>query len=262
MPLIFYDQIGNGKSTHLPEKNGNEEFWSVQLFRDELDNLISHLGLHNRPFDMYGHSWGGMLAVEWAAASSYSANLRRLIIANSLASMDAWRVGVTTLRQKLPNDVQEVLDRAEKEGNFESPEYEAAIEVFYKRHLSLARPWPPKEVQAALDWFAKDPTTYGTMYVSLFAPASKTNCEARYGPSELTITGSLRNWTSIPILTKIKVPTLLINGTEDEAQDVAMQPFFDHIEKVKWITLDNASHFSHVDQREKYMEHLRAFLLV
>ncbi|KAI1743878.1 Alpha/Beta hydrolase protein [Xylaria scruposa] len=244
VPLIFYDQIGNGKSTHLPEKNGNEEFWSVKLFRDELDNLISHLGLQDQPFDVYGHSWGGMLAVEWAAASPHSANLRRLIITNSLASMDAWRAGITILRQKLPNDVQEVLHRAEREGNFETPEYEAAIEVFYKRHLCLARPWPSKEVEAALYWFAKDPTTYGTMY----------------GPSELSITGSLRDWTSIPILNKIKVPTLLINGTEDEAQDVAMQPFFDHIEKAKWITLDNASHFSHVDQREKYMSHLRAFL--
>lgn len=63
------------------------------------------------------------------------------------------------------------------------------------------------------------------------------------------------------MLGNIKVPTLLINGAEDEAQDVAMQPFFDHIEKVKWVTLDNAAHFSHVDQREKFMRYLRAFLV-
>jgi hypothetical protein len=59
--------------------------------------------------------------------------------------------------------VQKVLDRANETLEFETPEYQAAVEVFYKRHLSLARPWPPKEVQAALDWFAEDPTTYGTM---------------------------------------------------------------------------------------------------
>jgi proline-specific peptidase len=162
-PLIFYDQIGNGKSTHLPEKSGDESFWTVALFQDELDNLISHLGLQGRPIDMYGHSWGGMLAAEWASSSSSSANLRRLIISNSLASMDAWRVGITALRKKLPEDVQDVLDRAEETKNFESAEYEAAIEVFYKRHLSLSRPWPAKEVQAALNWFAEDATTYGTM---------------------------------------------------------------------------------------------------
>jgi pimeloyl-ACP methyl ester carboxylesterase len=61
-------------------------------------------------------------------------------------------------------------------------------------------------------------------------------------------------------LDKIKVPTLLLNGSADEAQDVAMQPFFDQIEKVKWITIDEAAHFIHVDQREKFMKHLEAFL--
>ncbi|KAJ4289600.1 hypothetical protein N0V90_010929 [Kalmusia sp. IMI 367209] len=242
-PLVFYDQIGNGRSTHLASKAGDEAFWTVDLFKDELDNLLSYLRLDNRPVDVYGHSWGGMLAIEWAATPS-SAHLRRLVLSNSLASMDAWRIGISALRKALPQDVQQVLDRAEHTKKFESPEYEAAVEVFYKRHLSLSKPWPSKEVQAALDWFAKDPTTYGTMY----------------GPSELYISGSLRNWTSIPLLEKIKVPTFLINGTDDEAQDVAMQPFFDHIEKTKWVTLDNAAHFSHVDQRGKYMALLESFL--
>ncbi|KAI1073899.1 proline-specific peptidase [Whalleya microplaca] len=243
-PLIFYDQIGNGRSTHLLEKAGDEQFWSVDLFKNELDNLLAHIGLKDRPIDVYGHSWGGMLAAEWAATPN-SVNLRRLVISNSLASMDSWRVGITALREQLPDDIQQVLTRAEEKQDFESPAYEAAIEVFYKRHLSLARPWPSEEVQAALGWFTKDATTYGTMY----------------GPSELYISGSLRDWTCIPLLSKIKVPTLLLNGTDDEAQDVAMQPFFDHIEKVKWVTLDNAAHFSHVDQRQKYIQHLEAFLL-
>ncbi|KAI1423432.1 proline-specific peptidase [Xylaria sp. FL1777] len=244
MPLVFYDQIGNGRSTHLPDKAGDEVFWSSSLFIDELENLLRHLGLTERPINVYGHSWGGMFTAEWAA-SPRAANLHRFVIASSLASMDVWRVGITALRKQLPQDVQEVLDRAEETLEFESPEYEAAVEVFYKKHLSLARPWPAKEVQAALDWFTKDPTTYGTMY----------------GPSELYVSGSLRNWTCVPELKRIKAPTLLLNGEQDEAQDVAMQPFFDHIEKVKWVTLDGAAHFAHVDQREKYMRHLRTFLL-
>ncbi|KAI0478678.1 proline-specific peptidase [Xylariaceae sp. FL0804] len=243
IPLVFYDQIGNGRSTHLQDKDGDEEFWSVKLFKDELDNLIAHLGLGERPIDVYGHSWGGMLVTEWAASPS-SANLRRLVISSSLASMDLWRAGVDMLRKKLPQDVQDQLKLSEDKKDFESPEYEAAIEVFYQRHLSLTRPWPSEEVQAALNWFAKDPTTYGTMY----------------GPSELYISGSLRDWTSIPMLGSITAPTLLINGSDDEAQDVAMQPFFDCIGKVKWVTLDNAAHFSHVDQRVKHMQHVKAFL--
>ncbi|KAI0199168.1 proline-specific peptidase [Astrocystis sublimbata] len=249
---ISSSSIGNGRSTHLPEKNGDEAFWTPDLFIAELDNLIAYLGLADRPIDVYGHSWGGMLVAQWAARPTTSAtttgnanrNLRKLVIASSLASMDAWRIGITKLRKQLPEDVQEVLDKAEETLDFESPEYEVATEVFYKRHLSLSRPWPAKEVQAALDWFAKDATTYGTMY----------------GPSELYISGSLRNWTCIPELKGIKAPTLLINGAQDEAQDEAMQPFFDHIPKAKWITLDEAAHFTHVDQRERHMQHLKAFL--
>ncbi|KAJ3578418.1 hypothetical protein NPX13_g2146 [Xylaria arbuscula] len=224
MPIVFYDQIGNGRSTHLRDKAGDEAFWTPELFIDEFQNLLHHLKLTERPINVYGHSWGGMFIAQWAARP---------------------RVGITALRKQLPQDVQEVLDRAEKDLNFETPEYEAAVEVFYKRHLSLARPWPAKEVQAALDWFAKDPTTYGTMY----------------GPSELYVSGSLRDWTCVPELSGIKATTLLVNGAQDEAQDIAMQPFFDNIEKVKWVTLDNAAHFAHVDQREKYMQHLRSFLL-
>ncbi|KAJ8069729.1 hypothetical protein OCU04_000153 [Sclerotinia nivalis] len=155
--------------------------------------------------------------------------------------MEIFQMGVNELRKKLPLDVQEILDRGDETKDYENPEYEAAVEVFDERHLSLARPWPTP----ALNWFAKDPTTYRTMY----------------GPSELVLTGNLRNWTWIPNLKKIKVPTLLIDGTEDECQDVTMRPFFEHIEKVKWIVMDNAAHFCHVDQREKFMKHLKAFLI-
>ena len=162
MPLVFYDQIGNGRSTHLPDKAGDEGFWTPDLFIDEFQNLIHHLKLTERPISVYGHSWGGMFIAQWAARP-VAANLPRLVIASSLASMDVWRVGITSLRRQLPQDVQDVLDRAEEALNFETPEYEAAVEVFYKRHLSLARPWPAKEVQTALEWFAKDSTTYGTM---------------------------------------------------------------------------------------------------
>lgn len=84
--------------------------------------------------------------------------------------------------------------------------------------------------------------------------------EQRLGPSELVVTGNLRNWTCIPNIHKIKVPTLMINGVEDEVQDVTMRPFFEHIDKVKWIVLDGAAHLSHVDQRVKYMGVVREFL--
>lgn len=77
--------------------------------------------------------------------------------------LDAWRTGITTLRGRLPTRDRAALDRAEEMRNFTGAEYGAAIDTFYRRHLSLARPWPTPEVQAALNWLAADVTTYETM---------------------------------------------------------------------------------------------------
>ncbi|RDA92923.1 hypothetical protein CP533_3875 [Ophiocordyceps camponoti-saundersi (nom. inval.)] len=233
VPTVFYDQIGNGKSSHLPERKGDTSFWTVDLFKAELDNLLHHLRLDLRPIDVYGHSWGGMLASEWAAGNT-SLNLRRLVLSNSPASMEGWLAGIDTLRKQLPKTDQATLKAAEEKGEFKTPEYEAVVEKFYKRHLSLIR---PREEENGILPF------YGIL-----------RWKTRNGPSELTITGTLRNWTVIPKLQDIKVPTLLINGVQDECQDVAMQPFFDEIKHAKWVTLDHAAHFTHIDQRTKYME--------
>ncbi|KAL9086774.1 MAG: hypothetical protein Q9159_003993 [Coniocarpon cinnabarinum] len=88
IPLIFYDQIGCGNSTHLKEKAGDESFWVEDLFHRELDNLVDHLGLRESGFDIFGHSWGGMMGSSYAAKRPDG--LRRLIIANAPASVETW----------------------------------------------------------------------------------------------------------------------------------------------------------------------------
>jgi pimeloyl-ACP methyl ester carboxylesterase len=64
-PVIFYDQLGSGNSTRLPEKAGAEDFWMPQLFLDELDNLVAKLSIPE--YDLLGQSWGGMLGVSWSS---------------------------------------------------------------------------------------------------------------------------------------------------------------------------------------------------
>ena len=160
IPIIFYDQIGNGHSTRLREKDGDEGFWTEELFRAELDNLVDHLGLRDRGFDILGQSWGGMLASKYAALQPKG--LRKLVLADTCASVKLLLQGTNVLRAQLPNDVKEVLDRCEKEETVDSDEYEQACVVFYKRHLCRLDPWP-KEVEAALGHLKEDPTVYKTM---------------------------------------------------------------------------------------------------
>ena len=82
----------------------------------------------------------------------------------------------------------------------------------------------------------------------------------RNGPSEFHIVGSLKEWTIIDRIHLINIPTLLLNGRYDEAQDSVVEPFFKHISKVKWFTLAESSHMPQYEERELYMERVGSFL--
>ena len=101
-PVVFYDPLGCGRATHLPEKHGDTAFWTVQLYLDEFHNLIGHLGLDI--YDVVGHSWGAMLAMEIAVRQPKE--LRRLVLASGPVSMNLWVEGTRKLLKTLPQDVQ------------------------------------------------------------------------------------------------------------------------------------------------------------
>ena len=103
-PVVFYDQLGGGRSTHLPERNGDTAFWTEALFMDEFDNVVRHLGI-GAAFDVLGQSWGGMLMARYAATRA-PAGLHRLVVANSPISMKLWIEAANELRGQLPQDVQ------------------------------------------------------------------------------------------------------------------------------------------------------------
>jgi len=100
IPVVLYDQIGGGRSTHLREKPPS--FWSIDLFVDELANLITHLRI-SEEFDIIGHSWGGMLAMEYQIRRG-PVGLRRLILTNSLASIPMWYESTAQLLSAFPKE--------------------------------------------------------------------------------------------------------------------------------------------------------------
>ncbi|KAF7300181.1 Proline iminopeptidase [Mycena kentingensis (nom. inval.)] len=239
--VVFYDQLGNGNSTHLPEKNGDKSFWTEQLLLDELDNLLKYLGIADN-YNLLGQSWGGMLGSRHA--SFQPSGLKRLIIESSPASMALWVETANYLRTLLPADVQKVLTENEEAGTTDSQAYKDAMDVFYAKHVCRLNPLPAP-VAEAMGWIEKDPTVYFTMN----------------GPSEFYITGVIKNWSMLEDAHKINVPTLLINGAHDEARDTVVYPFFEKISgPVKWVTLADSSHMSHWEERERFMELVAGFL--
>ncbi len=236
-PVIHYDQLGAGRSTHLPDRG--PDFWQVPLFLAELDNLLRHLGIERR-YHLLGQSWGGMLAAEHAVLQP--PGLRSLVIANSPASMALWLEEANRLRELLPPAVQDTLLRHEAAGTTQTEDYQAAVRVFYDRHVCRI-PWPD-EVAATFAALDVDPTVYHTMN----------------GPSEFHCIGTIRNWSIVDRLDRIRAPTLLLSGRHDEATAAVVQPFADRIAEVRWRVFEQSSHMPHVEEPEAYRAEVASFL--
>ncbi|KAM0251716.1 hypothetical protein ACHAQJ_008037 [Trichoderma viride] len=241
-PVILYDQVGCGQSTRFPQTRLDTSVWTVQLFVDELENLLRELGVTT--FDLYGHSWGALLAAQVAVTDTqFVRNLRRLILASGLSCSRQWEAAQRTLLKQMPQAVQDAVNKGEQNKDYESAEYKEAIEAYYKRFVCRTSPWP-EALDKAFAEVAKDDTVYFTMW----------------GPSEITVTGVLKDYDLRPHLHKIKVPTLVINGEYDEATDEVTKPFFENIEKVKWVVLSDLSHLGYLEQPEKYISIVTDFL--
>ena len=236
--VVHYDQLGNGRSTHLRDRG--VDFWTVDLFLAELDNLLSHLGIAGR-YHLVGQSWGGMLGAEYAVRRP--AGLRSLVLANSPASMALWVEEANRLRLDLPAVIQDALLRHETAGTTAHPEYETATRAFYARHVCRLDPWPA-EVTRTFEAMASDPTVYAAMN----------------GPNEFHVIGTLRSWSIVDRLPRVVAPTLLISGRYDEATKATVQPFADLIPDVRWTVFEQSSHMPHVEERTLCMDVVGRFL--
>jgi len=234
---VLYDQLGCGRSTHLPDAPA--DFWTVQLFKDELVALTEHLGIADR-YAVVGQSWGGMLAMEHAI--DRPAGLRAIVVADSPASIPLWVAEANRLRRDLPPDIQEALTHHEEAGTTDSPEYEEAVRVYYDRHLCRI-PWPDC-LERSFAQMAEDPTVYHTMN----------------GPSEFHCIGSLKTWDITEQLGEIAAPTLLVSGRHDEATPHIVEQIHSRIPGAQWELFEGSAHVPHLEEPERFLETVEAFL--
>jgi proline-specific peptidase len=149
IPVIFYDQIGNARSTHLD--GVPETFWSFDLFVAELQNVIAHYGVAES-FNLLGHSWGGVLSSEFVVRTQPT-GLNKLVLTDSLASGELWAQSLQQILQTFPEDVQQSFEV----GTSDLPRYKAALETVYAVHGCTISPWPQDLVFSVNQAF-EDPT--------------------------------------------------------------------------------------------------------
>lgn len=231
--VIFYDQLGCGKSS----RPTNSSIWKIDLFIRELKNLRRQLGLND--VHLLGHSWGGMLAIEYLLTKPKG--VHSVILASTMISIPLFQEEVNKLKQKLPSGVQQTLERHEKNGTTDSPEYKKAYQQYSKQHIFRPDNWPG-HLSAPPDSFGK--SVYQTMW----------------GPSEAYANGTLKKWDRINSLAEITIPVLITSGKYDEVTPKQAKLTQSKISNSRWILFEHSAHMPQAEEAGAYREAIENFL--
>ena len=231
--VVVYDQLGCGDSDR-PEDGS---LWRSDRFVDELEALRVHLALDE--FDLYGHSWGGMLATDYALA--HQEHLRSLVLASTIADAALLQREMARLLEAFPAGLRATLRRHEEAGTTESAEYQDAIMAVYRVHVCRCDPWPP-EVEKTFEDFAMD------VYVPM------------WGPSEFAYDGNLSDWNRVERLHEIRVPTLITVGRHDELTPACSEQIQQEIPHSELVVFEEGSHMTFWEEPERYLEVVDDFL--
>ena len=237
--VYFYDQLGSFYSNQPDDP----DLWEIPRFVDEVEQVRQALGLGPENLFLYGHSWGGILAVEYALA--HGDQLKGLIISNMMASIPEYnRYAEEVLMPQMDPEVLAEIRAMEAAGDYENPRHmELLMEHHYLHHI-LRRPpdqWPDGVMRT---FEHVNPNIYVLMQ----------------GPSELGLSGRLENWDRSADLSSITMPTLVIGARYDTMDPEYMEWMAEQLPNGQYLDCPSGSHLALYDDQEVYMAGLIGFI--
>ena len=234
-----YDQLGSYYSDQPTEPG----LWEIPRFVEEVEQVRKALKLEKSNFYLYGHSWGGILAVEYAL--KYQNNLKGLIISNMMMSAPSYgKYADEVLGPSLKPNILAEIKEIEAKGDFDNPRYmELLIPNFYTEHFIRipVEQWPESINQ-----------TFEHLNEDIYIPMQ--------GPSELGIRGTLEKWDRTSDLPKIKIPTLVIGATYDTMDPEHMKWVSTQVQQGRFLLCPNGSHCAFYDDQKIFFEGLIKFI--
>ena len=238
----YYDQLGAGFS----DQPSDSSLWELDRFVDEVEQVRRALDLDRENFVLYGQSWGGILAIEYALA--HQEHLRGLVISNMMASAPAYTAyAQQVLMPAMDQGALAEIQALEAAGDTENPRYMELLIPHYYEHHTLRMPaeqWP-EPVQRAFAHF--NPEIYVPMQ----------------GPSELGMSAEakLAGWDRVAELSEIEVPTLVIGARHDTMDPAHMEMMAGRLPQGRYLYCPDGSHLAMYDDQEVYFSGLTDFLL-
>ncbi|QHF96078.1 proline iminopeptidase [Streptomyces sp. NHF165] len=215
--VVWYDQLGVGRSDPVDDIS----LLTVDRFLDELGAVCEELGL-DRPH-VYGHSWGAMLGLQYAAERA--PEWTSLICANGLASVPRFEREVRALMARLPGDVLDRTLGRELRGETDDPDYLMAREEFMRACVL-------RTSSVTLDPELMSPTTFRTLI----------------GHADYHVTGALKDWDIFGELHRIQIPTLVLGGEFDECVPAHLADIAARIPDAEHVTQPGAAHMGFLEQ--------------
>jgi proline iminopeptidase len=238
----YYDQLGSGFSDQPDEPS----LWEVDRFVDEVEQVRQALGLNSGSFVLYGQSWGGILAIEYALR--YQQHLRAMIISNMMASVPAYNAyAEQVLMPKMDQDALAEIKAMEARGDIENPRYEELLYEQHYVHHVLRMP--------VADW--PDPVQRGFAHIN---PAIYVSMQ---GPSELGISADakLAHWDRTEELASIEVPALVIGAEHDTMDPAHMEMMAGRLPAGRYLYCPDGSHLAMYDDQKTYFTGMIQFIL-
>lgn len=262
--MYYYDQLGNSYS----DQPDDPSLWTLPRYLQEVEEVRQGLGLDN--FVLYGHSWGGILALEYAL--NYPQHLRGLVISNMAASTDAFLKRTATLKKQLPPALLARLNALEAKQAYDVPEY-GQIMMEDLPHTLLAR-LNALETQQTYDASEYNQIMMEELYPRMicriqpwpdsvnrsFRHANEKIYNQMQGKDEFTVTGNLKDWDRWGRLHEIKTKTLTIGAAHDEMDPEDMKKMATLMPNAHSVICPNGSHLCMWDDQAFYFEHLLGFL--
>ena len=237
----YYDQLGSGFS----DQPDDPSLWELDRFVDEVEQVRRALGLDRENFVLYGHSWGGILAMQYAL--SYQRHLRGLVISNMMASAPAYTAyAERVLMPEMDPDALAEVKALEASGDIGNPRYEELLVPHFYEHHVLRMP--------AADW--PDPL------LRAFAHVNQQIYVSMQGPSELGMSAEakLAHWDRVADLPRIEVPTLVIGARYDTMDPSHMQMMAESLPNGRYLYCPEGSHMALYDDQDTYFAGLTDFL--
>jgi proline iminopeptidase len=235
----YYDQLGS----YYSDQPGEPALWELPRFVDEVEQVRRALGLDAGNFYLYGSSWGGILAIEYALV--HQDNLKALVISNMMASCPAYdEYAEKVLMPAMDQAALAEIEALEAAGDFQNPRYMELLMQHHYVHHFLRMPadqWP-------------DPVNRAFKHLNpdVYVPMQ--------GPSELGISGKLEAWDRTADLGRIAVPTLVIGARHDTMDPKHMEWMATALSRGRYLYCPNGSHLAMYDDQQVYFEGLIRFI--